>query len=229
MSSIATISKLLKLKLAKDALVSTDSNLEVRLKPKIENDAVQEVTLSPVVELSIDKGNVFHPGAELIIIVPSSRNEEEKLMKACIGEDNLFEEKCSVILDLTNEEYDSSGDINIIGSYNKFSPLCRVKTSSIGDANIFESSCSVQYQDSSIGNGNVVAPLVHITDIDKSNLLAHETVLYNIGEIIGGTHLVPKKRNHTNGIKQNKEEVRILLKIAGKTLKEHHNIMEESC
>mmetsp|Transcript_15119 Transcript_15119/g.18428 ORF Transcript_15119/g.18428 Transcript_15119/m.18428 type:complete len:304 (-) Transcript_15119:81-992(-) len=113
------------------------------------------------VELMITHGNVFHPQSNLTIVLPVSTTttsnfdggDGSTMYKISIGENNLFEEECNVILDLkshypTKEEEGEEAatakeSLTLIGSYNLFTPKSHVQVHTIGNGNIFHPFCNL--------------------------------------------------------------------------------------
>lgn len=206
-----------------DNYISLEANIQVQTTTSDDDDDDGDDTV--LVELTMKSGNVFHPEAQLLFLVNSSITEP---IQVSIGNDNLFEERCQVTIDLTQLESSSSkeedGTWLMIGSNNRFSPSCHVETSCIGNSNIFEASCLVRRK-SPIGSGNVIAPLVQIMMMEQANddeTLLENTVIYNLGD-----NLHPQFRQEQDNdiIQLNTLENKRLLKHAQIVLKEHHTLM----
>ncbi len=115
------------------------------------------------IQFLITGGNVFHPNAKISIIPPSSPTTTVALK---IGPNNLFEEECNVILDLSsigggggdneNDDNNDNPPITMIGSYNHFAARCQVHiqaTRTMGNANIFNPKCKILLTTSGSSHG----------------------------------------------------------------------------
>lgn len=106
---------MLKLNLGPDVFVSKESNIKVIVKSNTstsedgpDHPDVSSSSSSISIELTIEKGNVFHPGSNLFILVPDNDDNNEGIVKHCrIGENNLLEERCNITLDIRNGTLDS--------------------------------------------------------------------------------------------------------------------------
>ncbi len=120
------------------------------------------------VKLTISHGNVFHPYSKLTILLSkpisststASSSSSSSTYHLKIGENNLFEEDCHLILHVQCEDNDSNATTNntnddhhqeeiqetrlLVGSYNQFAPKCQVYTNQIGNGNLFHPFCNVQ-------------------------------------------------------------------------------------
>lgn len=84
-----------------DNYISLEANIQVQTTTSDDDDGDDTV----LVELTMKSGNVFHPEAQLLFLVNSSITEP---IQVSIGNDNLFEERCQVTIDLTQLESSSS-------------------------------------------------------------------------------------------------------------------------
>ena len=78
-----------------DNYISSDANIKVQTTTTTTTTTTDDAVL---VELTMRSGNVFHPEAQLIFLVNSTITEP---IQVSIGNDNLFEERCQVTIDLT--------------------------------------------------------------------------------------------------------------------------------
>lgn len=201
------------------------------------NEDATTTTTTKII-LTIGSGNVFHPNAQLIIIPPSSKDQDSGgEIRITIGTNNLFEEGSKSILDLSRldgPKDDGDGDndnagpkiYTIIGSYNQISAGAQLKFESIGSANIFHPKCNLIIP--VIKNGNMFQACckLHVTgDKDKdhylSNVVYQEKVCYLLGEV----DPVQKMRNHTNGVKRNISDVSLLLNVSRRVVEKYHKLM----
>jgi hypothetical protein len=134
-----------------------------------------------LVEVYISQGTIFHPHAKVLLVLPCI--DTSNVIKVAIGMCNLFEEKCTVKIFLTDVVANESTDttLPVIGNYNVFGPKCSVTgICSIGSCNIFDANCFISVQapphDSAptttlkvrspnIHDGCIFAPLVNL-DVD---------------------------------------------------------------
>jgi hypothetical protein len=98
------------------------------------------------VEVYISQGTIFHPHAKVLIVLPYI--DTTNVIKVAVGMCNLFEEKSTVkivLTDVVNESTDTT--LPVIGNYNVFGPKCSVTgICSIGSCNIFDASCLISVQ-----------------------------------------------------------------------------------
>jgi hypothetical protein len=128
--------------------------------------------------------------------------------------------------------------IQLLGSYNQFTPKCKVRTKMIGNGNIFHSYCNLYMNNISnsgmkIGNGNIFNSFVNIMDIndddgmnvknDKVMIPFQNQVLFNI---VGGKQQQQRlmQRTNDNGVRKNMAQVRLLLGAGKSILQTHHKL-----
>jgi len=189
---------------------------------------------SPNIKLVIAGGNLLHPHSRLSIIPPPhvTQNETESQGESLvirIGENNVFEEECDVILDLRQAGKKKSKEdvetiVNIIGSYNQFAPRCHVRSNRIGSANIFQSMCNLEIP--YIKNGNIFGNMLQVIDVDEEGQSFQEKTLFivsnNEKQIDSRQQLI---RPHKHGMKKNMREVGLLLGSTRKLVQKNHRIM----
>ena len=160
------------------------------------NDDDADTITTKNVQLTISHGNVFHPQSNLIIYIPQKKTHS-KDYKLKIGEFNLFEEESQCYLEVTEDIFGGGGDsdgnndeenkesisMTLMGSYNQFTPRCKVHTHTIGNGNIFHPFCDLYFihgiernEMMMIGNGNIFNSFVSMKNVRNNNwAMIHES------------------------------------------------------
>jgi len=230
-----------------DVIIHPNAVVAVSSQISIETDLPQlSTSQSPptIIKLIVTGGNLFHPHSRLLLIPPSpesqntlTRNDGEGLVVR-IGENNIFEEECNIILDLRKVKYYASKEgsvIDIIGSYNQFAPLSHVHSNHIGNANIFQPMCHLDIPD--IKNGNIFGSTLKVnTDsdglflVDDNNDAANyfqEKVMYIVNDKQNELNR-QVVRPHAHGMKRNMRVVGLLLGATRSIIQKNHRLMAET-
>lgn len=156
---------------------------------------VESSSKNTMVEVAISDGTIFHPLATVLIILPYEVDTD--LIKVAIGMYNVFEEKCTVEIDLSHAVFERPVKaLSIIGDYNVFGPKSSViGVLSIGNGNRFEANSCISGHASHdndsierspcIRDGCTFAPLVnfHLDPLLQSSTWDHVVVYLLDGKI----------------------------------------------
>ena len=195
-------------------VIEPNATVAIHSSISLEKTSLPESISTNQVTVVIAGGNVFHPFSELLIIPPQSSEARDSdntdEIKVRIGENNLFEEGCKVVLDLNTDQ------ISGIGSYNQFAPLCHVQATRIGNGNVFESKSRVSV--TAVQNGSIFSLFVQIwdSDIEYDNKMAYV--------LKGKTQL----RNRRMGMIKTMENMGLLLAAHRKIVQRNHRLMTVS-
>jgi len=245
-----------------NAVVALSSQIYIEtttdlLHPESSSPSSQSSQSPPVtIKLIIAGGNLFHPQSRLILIPPESQNnttttqtndEQGGLVVVRIGENNVFEEECTILLDLRTMNQSPSEDeesvTTIIESYNQFAPRSSVRSTHIGNANIFQPLCHLSIP--TIKNGNIFGSTLQITigngatddlsfvDDEPTNdagaSFFQEKVLYMVRadkqQPDVNRHVV---RPHVHGMKRNMRVVGLILGATRTLVRKNHRLMAET-
>jgi hypothetical protein len=221
---------------AKFTLLRSSYNAAEHQQQEILSDAAaaadddDETIILGKIKLIIGQGNVFHPYSCFQIRPPVTNHQKQITLH--IGSNNLFEEKSNVILDLSQittsseeQQFSDSSDglrFSAIGSYNNFTPTCRVECRCIGNANIFGPKSNVVVKN--VENGNLFQAGSYIREDATSNVRYQEKVFY---VLTGDSNRLAmnKCRKHADGVRKNIVEVSTLLRASRTILRHNHRVM----
>eukprot|EP00555_Chaetoceros_dichaeta_P001447 CAMPEP_0198278038 /NCGR_PEP_ID=MMETSP1447-20131203/66172_1 /TAXON_ID=420782 /ORGANISM="Chaetoceros dichaeta, Strain CCMP1751" /LENGTH=272 /DNA_ID=CAMNT_0043973103 /DNA_START=37 /DNA_END=855 /DNA_ORIENTATION=- len=254
-----------------NAVVALSSHIYIEtttdlLHPESSSPSSQSSQSPPVtIKLIIAGGNLFHPQSRLILIPPESQNnntttiqtndeQQGGLVVVRIGENNVFEEECTILLDLRtmnqsspspSSEDEESVVTTIIESYNQFAPRSSVRSTHIGNANIFQPLCRLTIPtikngnifgstlQITIGSGATANDLVFVDDDEPTNdagaSFFQEKVLYMVRadkqQPDVNRHVV---RPHVHGMKRNMRVVGLILGATRTLVRKNHRLMAET-
>jgi len=116
------------------ALVSVDASFD--LFTSVQRTPADEA-LKSIVTVHVGCNTIMQPSAKISVLVNEAHDFDSIVLK--IGENNIFEEKSEVTINLSDYQSKSSGkiELDIIGRGNYFQSRCSVRCKSLGDFNIF--------------------------------------------------------------------------------------------
>jgi len=230
-----------------DIIIHPNAVVAVSSQISIETDLPPASTsLSPPVniKLIVAGGNLFHPHSRVILIPPSAESHNTPTQNngqglvVRIGENNVFEEECNIILDLRKMKESTSEEgsvINIIGSYNQFAPRSYVRSNHIGNANIFQPMCHLDIPN--IKNGNIFGSTLQVNigandlflvddNHDATNFF-QEKVMYMVSDKQTEVNR-QVVRPHDHGMKRNMRVVGLVLGATRNIVQMNHRLMAET-
>ena len=138
-----------------------------------------------------------------------------------------------------NDNDEEKKEIILIGSYNQFTPKCKIKTNKIGNGNIFHPLCTINILPPStrimeertiIGNGNIFNAFVSINETyDESNIDGITTATYDnqVFFVLSSQNGTKKlmRRTNENGVRKNMADVILLLGAMKTIIQNNHTLL----